>query len=107
MATDFLQLSTTTGSAEEAERIAKTLVEQRLAACVQIVPQVRSIYRWQDEIEQADEWLCLAKTHRALIPQVEAEICRLHSYDCPELIAVPIEAGSAEYLAWLDEQLDH
>jgi len=103
--TDYVLLSTTTSSATEAEHIAQALVEKRLAACVQIVPQVRSIYRWQDKIEKSDEWLCLAKTRRSLLPQAEAEITQLHSYDCPELITVPIEASSAAYLAWLDEQL--
>jgi len=104
--TDYLQLSTTTATAQQAEEIAKALVEQRLAACVQIIPQVRSVYRWQGKIEQADEWLCLVKTHRSLLSQVEAEICQRHSYECPELIAVPVEAGSAAYLEWLGKQLD-
>ncbi len=103
---DYLQISTTTSSATEAEAIAAALVETHLAACAQIVPQVRSIYRWQDRIEHAEEWLCLLKTRLTLLPQVKAEIKRLHSYDCPEIIAVEIVAGSAEYLHWLDEQLD-
>ncbi len=104
--TDFLQLSCTSSSAEEAEAIANALIELRLAACVQILPQVRSVYRWQGKVEQADEWLCLVKTHRRLLPQVEAEIVRRHSYECPEIVAVAIEAGSAAYLQWLGEQLD-
>ncbi len=104
--TDYVQLSTTTSSSDEAEAIATSLVELRLAACVQILPQVRSVYRWQGKVEQADEWLCLVKTHRRLLPQVEAEIGRLHSYECPEIVAVAIEAGSAAYLQWLGEQLD-
>ncbi len=104
--TDYIQLSTTTSTAAEAETIATALVELRLAACVQIVPQVRSVYRWQGKVEQADEWLCLVKTHRRLLSRVEAEIDRLHSYECPEIVAVAIEAGSAAYLQWLGEQLD-
>ncbi|MGI9429971.1 MAG: divalent-cation tolerance protein CutA [Bythopirellula sp.] len=103
--TDFVLVSTTTASAAEAERIATALVEQRLAACVQIVPQVRSVYRWEGKIEQADERLCLAKTRRSLLPQVEAELLRQHSYECPEIIAVPIEASSLGYLQWLEAQL--
>lgn len=103
--TDFVQLSTTTSTAAEANEIATALVELRLAACVQIVPQVRSVYRWQGKVDQADEWLCLIKTRHPLLPQVEAEICRRHSYECPEIIAVPIVAGSAAYLQWLGEQL--
>lgn len=104
--TDFIQLFTTTSTADEAEAIATALVELRLAACVQIVPQVRSVYRWQGKVEQADEWLCLVKTHRSLLLQVEAEIGRRHSYECPEIVAVSIEAASAAYLQWLGEQLD-
>ncbi len=103
--TDFVLLSTTAGASEEAERIATSLVEQRLAACVQIIPQVRSVYRWEDKIEQSDEWLCLVKTRRSLIQQVEAEISRLHSYDCPEVVVVPIDAASESYLHWLDSEL--
>ena len=104
--TDYMQLSTTTATAEEAQQIATALVEMRLAACVQIIPQVRSVYRWQGKVEQADEWMCLVKTRRSLLPQVEAEIGRWHSYECPELIAVSIEAGSVAYLNWLGEQLE-
>jgi len=104
--TDYVQLSTTTSTADEAEAIATALVDLRLAACVQILPQVRSVYRWQGKVEQANEWLCLVKTHRRLLPQVEAEIGRRHSYECPEIVAVSIEAGSTAYLQWLSEQLD-
>ena len=104
--TEYVQLSTTTSTAGEAEAIASALVELRLAACVQILPRVRSVYRWQGKVERADEWLCLVKTHRRLLPQVEAEIGRRHSYECPEIVAVSIEAGSDAYLNWLDEQLD-
>ena len=103
--TDFLQVSTTTSSVEEAQQIATALVEQRLAACVQMIPQVLSVYRWEGTIEQANEWLCVAKTRRSLLSQVEAEILRLHSYDCPEFVAVSIEGGSSGYLQWLDSQL--
>ena len=102
---EYLQVSTTTSTASEAEAIAAALIEKHLAACAQIIPQVRSVYRWQGKIEQADEWLCLIKTRHALLLQVEAEIKRLHSYDCPEIIAVAITAGSADYLRWLEEQL--
>lgn len=103
--TDYLQVSTTAATADEAERIAAVLVEQRLAACVQIIPQLRSVYRWQGKVEQANEWLCLIKTRRSLFDEVEAEIRRLHSYDCPEIIAVTIERGNEDYLRWLGEQL--
>lgn len=104
--TDFILISTTTDSAAAAEKIATTLVEQRLAACVQVIPQVRSVYRWQGNVEQADEWLCSVKTRRALFSRVEEAILRQHSYDCPEIVAVPLEAASPSYLQWLNDQLD-
>ena len=103
--TEYLLVSTTTASEQQAQQIATALVEQRLAACVQIVPQVRSVYRWEGKVEQAGEWLCLAKTRRSLLPQVETEILRQHDYECPELVAVSIEASSSGYMKWLDEQL--
>ena len=103
--TDFVQVSTTTASAAEAEQIATALVEQHLAACVQIIPQIRSVYRWEGKIEQSDEQLCLIKTRRSLLPQVEAEVIRWHAYQCPEFITVPIEAVSPGYLQWLEVQL--
>lgn len=102
---NFVLITTTAGSADEAEQIASSLLEQRMAACVQIIPQIRSIYRWQDKIEKSEEWLCLIKTSRTLVGQVEAEVARLHSYDCPELVVVAIESGSKSYLSWLDAEL--
>ena len=100
---DYLQVTVAVGAREEAELIATALVERRLAGCVQIVGPVRSVYRWQGSIEQGDEWLCLAKSTRAAYEEVEATIRELHSYECPEVIATPIVAGSAAYLAWLGE----
>lgn len=102
---EFVQISSAAGSREEADRIAAALVERRLAGCVQIVGPVRSVYRWQGQVEQADEWLCLVKTTREQYAAVEAAIRELHSYDCPEIIATPIVAGSAAYLAWLAENV--
>ena len=103
--TDFIQVSTTAGSREEADRIAQTLVDRRLAGCVQVVGPIHSVYRWNGQIEQADEWLCLVKTGNHQFAAVEAAIRELHSYDCPEIISTPISAGSAAYLAWIAEQL--
>lgn len=103
--TEFLQLSTTVSDEAEAQQLASLLVESRLAACVQIVPQVLSVYRWQGKIEQAQEWLCIAKTKRTLLPRVEAEILQHHSYDCPEIIATPIDFVTERYSDWLAEQL--
>ena len=100
-----VQVLTTAGSEEEAGRIAAALVEERLAACVQVVGPITSRYRWQEAIEEEREWQCLARTTLARYPEVEAAIRRLHSYEEPEIIATPIVAGSPGYLAWIDENV--
>lgn len=102
---NFLQVVTAAGSRDEAARIARALVERRLAACVQVLGPVHSVYRWNDEVEEADEWLCVAKTSQAGYPAVEAAILELHSYECPEVVATPIAAGAPAYLDWLARQL--
>jgi periplasmic divalent cation tolerance protein len=99
---DYIQVVTTTDKREDAERIARELVEQRLAACVQLVGPISSIYRWQGQIETAQEWQCWAKTRRDLYDAVEQAIRVLHPYEVPEILAVPIVAGSAAYLEWLE-----
>lgn len=93
------------GSAEEAERIARVLVEKRLAACVNIVPGMRSIYHWKGAIEDSSEWLLLIKSTAALFDSLRAEIEALHSYEVPEVIAVPVAAGAKKYLNWMDLEL--
>jgi periplasmic divalent cation tolerance protein len=102
---EYLQVLTTAGSEEEAERISTLLVERRLAACVQVVGPISSRYRWRGEIEQEREWLCLAKTEASRYDEVEAAIREAHSYDEPEVVATPIVAGSEGYLAWISESL--
>ena len=102
---DYVQILTTTGSEEEAGRIAEALVERRLAACVQVVGPIVSRYRWQGWIEEEREWQCLAKTTEAAYEAVEAAIREIHSYDEPEIVATPILAGSAGYLAWIEENV--
>ena len=102
---EYCQVVTTIDSREDAERIARELVQRRLAACVQIVGPIRSIYRWQGKIETAEEWQCWAKTRRELYEPIEQAIRRLHSYDVPEILAIPIVVGSADYLAWLDVEV--
>jgi periplasmic divalent cation tolerance protein len=97
---------TTAGSEEEAGRIASMLVERRLAACVQVVGPIVSRYRWEGALEEEREWQCLAKTAATAYEQVEAAIREVHSYDEPEIIATPIVAGSAGYLAWIDDNVD-
>ena len=103
--TDHVQVLTTVGSEEDAERISVALVERRLAACVQTVGPIASRYRWRGEVETAREWQCLAKTEAGRYPEVEAAIRELHPYDEPEILATPIVAGSAGYLAWVSESL--
>jgi periplasmic divalent cation tolerance protein len=102
---EYIQVLTTAGSEEEAGRISSLLVERKLAACVQVVGPIVSRYRWQGEIEEEREWQCLAKTTRAAYEAVEAAIREVHTYDEPEIIATPIVAGSAGYLAWIDENV--
>lgn len=96
-----LVVLTTTESPQQAEQLAQVLVEARLAACVQILPPMTSVYRWQGKVEAATETLLLIKTTRALYPALETAIKANHSYQTPELIALPVEQGSADYLNWL------
>ncbi len=92
---------TTTETFEQAEKIAQALVETEVAACVQMLSPSTSVYRWQGQIERATEHLLLIKTLCASYPQVEATIKANHPYQTPEIIALPIETGSADYLTWL------
>lgn len=102
---EHIQVLTTAGSEEEAGGIAELLVERRLAACVQVVGPIVSRYRWQGAVEEEREWQCLAKTTRAAYEAVEGAIREVHSYDEPEIIATPIIAGSADYLAWIADEV--
>ena len=91
----------TAANGEEATRLADMLVGAHLAACVQILPEMESVYRWQGKIERQAEVLLLAKTTREKFEELEREVRALHSYETPEIIAVPVTAASAPYLAWL------
>jgi periplasmic divalent cation tolerance protein len=103
--TDKLLILTTAGSESEARKIAEMLVERRLAACVNIIPRIHSVYRWQGKVETAEEFLLIAKTVKRKKDQVQAAIRKLHSYELPECISIPIESGNAEYLRWITECL--
>src|SRR5579863_8581390 len=99
--TDKRIVLSTAGSEDEARKIAHYLVEHRLAACVNIVPQIESIYRWQGKIESSREWLLLIKSSSERFAAIRDAIGELHSYDLPECIALSIEEGSADYLQWI------
>ena len=104
--TDKRLVLTTAASREEAQKLAQALVERRCAACVNILGPIDSIYRWNDAVENAQEFLLLIKTTAELFVDVRDTIRELHSYELPECIAVPIEAGSEEYLNWIAESLE-
>lgn len=100
---EAIQVITTTETRPEADALAEALVSRRLAACVQVIGPIRSVYRWQDEVATAEEWLCQIKTTRDGYPALEAAIKTLHPYEVPEIIATPIVAGSEAYLAWVGD----
>ena len=93
-------------SAEEARRIAHELVNRRLAACVNITPQIESVYRWKGEVETATEWLLLIKTTAAAVARLRAVLADLHSYEIPECVSVAIDDGSASYLDWIADSVE-
>ena len=101
--TDKRIVLSTAGSEQEAQKIAHILVKRRLAACVNILPQIQSIYRWKGEIESAQEWLLLIKTRADKFPAVRDAIGELHSYEVPECVVLEIEDGSLPYLQWLEK----
>jgi len=101
--TDKRVVLTTCASLEEARHIAQALVERRLAACVNILPQVESVYRWKGEVETAPEWLLMIKTTEGVFDRLREAIAELHSYEVPECIEIAITEGSAAYLNWIEE----
>ena len=102
---DYIQIYTTTEKREEARDIARNVVEKRLAACAQVLGPIASTYWWKGMIEEAEEWMCIMKSRRDLYEKLEATIRSIHPYEEPEILAVPIEAGSRGYLTWLDREL--
>lgn len=99
----YIVILTTTDSETVAKNIAKTLVRERLAACVQIVPKITSFYMWKGKINSEEEYLLLIKTKQQLFSEVQSRILNLHNYQLPELIALPIERGFDKYLTWIDD----
>ena len=102
---EYIQVVTTTTRKAEAQAIARALVEQRLAACVQVLGPVTSTYWWEGKVETNHEWQIWIKTRRDLYEQIEQAIRQLHSYAVPEIVAIPIVAGSESFLAWIDDEL--
>ncbi|MFZ0537654.1 MAG: divalent-cation tolerance protein CutA [Candidatus Sulfotelmatobacter sp.] len=96
---------TTTGSEAEAQKIARHLVESRMAACVNIIPQITSVYRWQGKVEEACEWLLLIKTTADGFEKIREAIAELHSYELPECVCLTVEDGSAKYLQWIADSV--
>ena len=103
--TDKILVMSTCAAEADAERLARALLDARLAACVNVVPGVRSFYRWKGEIESEAEFMLIIKTSRDLFPALLAEIEKLHPYEVPELLALPVLAGAENYLSWLDANL--
>ena len=104
--TDKIVVFSTASSAVEAEAIAQRLVEERLAACVNVVTGVRSFYRWKGKIENSPEWLLVIKSSRGRFEALRAALEKLHSYEVPEAIALPVVEGAANYLNWMEGELD-
>jgi periplasmic divalent cation tolerance protein len=102
---ELLVVLMTASSQEEADRIATTLVQEMLAACVNVVPGMTSVYRWEGEVQRDQEWLLVAKSRRDVLRDLVQRVETLHSYDVPEIIALPLVGGSDAYLRWLDREV--
>lgn len=103
--TDLIVVLMTAGSLEEADRIAQALVAEMLAACVNVVPGITSVYRWQGEVQRDQEWLLIAKSCQDVLDALTRRVQALHSYDVPEIIALPVTGGSQAYLRWLTSEV--
>ena len=101
---EYIQVFTTVEKREDAERIASSVVNKRVAACAQVIGPIRSTYWWKGKVEQAEEWLLMMKTREALFSVLEKEIKAIHPYEVPEIIGLPIVAGSESYLHWIEEE---
>ena len=103
--TDKIVVLSTCGTEEEAAKIARMLVEERLAACVNVLPRAQSYYRWKGQVESAEEWLLVIKSSRQLFAPLRAAIEKAHSYELPEVLALTVTDGAESYLAWLQSCL--
>lgn len=102
---EFIVVYVTAGSAAEGDRLAHALVKERLAACINRIGKVQSVYRWEGKVEQSEEELLIIKTRRELFSVLEKRVRELHSYSVPEIIALPILEGGRDYLQWLKDQV--
>jgi periplasmic divalent cation tolerance protein len=102
---NYIQITTTTSSKEEANKIANALIKKKLAACVQILGPIESIYRWKGKIEKANEFLCLIKSKSTKEGEIVSAIKSLHSYEIPEVIVTPIIGGNEDYLKWIEKEI--
>ena len=102
---DYIQISTTTEHKEDAQNIARKVVEKRLAACAQVIGPITSTYWWEGKIEEKTEWLCVMKSRNGMTDELEKTITDIHPYEVPEIIGVPIVAGSQNYLEWLEREV--
>lgn len=102
---DYIEVRTTTDSPERAQELARAAVDGRLAACAQVTGPLTSVYRWQGEVRTEPEWQVVIKTTAQRFSQLERELRRVHTYDVPEIIAVPIVHGSTDYLHWISDQV--
>ena len=103
--TGFIQVVTTVGDKDTAQQIARALVEQRLAGCVQVIGPITSTYWWNEQVESAEEFLCLIKTRADVFDRLAAAIRAVHPYDVPEILALPVTAGGVSYLDWLNREI--
>ncbi len=105
MKEQYLLILNTCPDKETALRVANTLMNKRLAACVNIIPGLTSVYHWKGQVESSEEHLLLIKSTQAAYPEVESTICQAHPYELPEVIAVPLMAGLDSYLSWIDDNV--
>ncbi len=102
---EYIQVFTTTDKEEDARKIARILVEKKLAACVQIIGPIKSIYRWKGNVEESVEWLLIIKSRKVLYEELERVVKEIHPYETPEIVATPIVGGSKDYFEWFNQTL--
>src|SRR3954468_463202 len=103
--TDKIVVFSACGSEEEAKKLARHLVEARVAACVNVIPGVYSVFHWEGKVDEASEWMLIIKSTRTRLEALKTELAKMHSYQVPEVVAIPIVDGSTDYLDWIDREL--